>query len=196
MSALQRGRWAKVLAFTGDGFLLGRKGQQRKGDRFMMDFTNADRAKRAKAALKRYNGDNDPITNAVDFLTDLHHFYNLAHAQDDTHPTFDEALASARGHFQAEQEEVMKTYTILYAEDVPHYASVKIKAESDEDAIRLAKVYDFAGEAFEAERDNSVCKRIVRVEDETGNAIANDIPLDEYVLTAQSPTNRQPLPRC
>ena len=70
----------------------------------MMDFTNTDRAKRAKAALKRYNGDNDPITNAVDFLTDLQHFYHLAHAQDDTHPTFDEALVSARGHFEAEQE--------------------------------------------------------------------------------------------
>lgn len=71
----------------------------------MMDFTNPDRAKRAKAALKRYNGDNDAITNAVDFLTDLQHFYHLAHAKDDTHPTFDEALESARGHFEAEQKE-------------------------------------------------------------------------------------------
>jgi hypothetical protein len=70
----------------------------------MMDFTNADRAKRAKAALKRYNRDNDPITNAVDLLTDLQHFYHLAHAQDYTHPTFDEALVSARGHFEAEQQ--------------------------------------------------------------------------------------------
>src|SRR5579862_9909193 len=40
----------------------------------MKDFTNADRAKRSKAALKRYNGDNDTITNAVDLLTDLQHF--------------------------------------------------------------------------------------------------------------------------
>jgi hypothetical protein len=72
----------------------------------MMDFTNAERAKRAIAALKRYNGDNDPITNAVDFLTDLQHFYNLAHAEDNSHPTFDEALLSAHGHFDAEQEEV------------------------------------------------------------------------------------------
>jgi hypothetical protein len=68
----------------------------------MKDFTNADRAKRAKAALKRYNGDNDAATNALDFLTDLHHFYNFAHAQDDTHPSFDEALEWARGHFEAE----------------------------------------------------------------------------------------------
>jgi hypothetical protein len=70
----------------------------------MKDFTNADRAKRAQSALKRYNGDNDPITNAVDFLTDLQHFYNLARAKDNIHPTFDEALESARGHFEAEQK--------------------------------------------------------------------------------------------
>jgi hypothetical protein len=69
----------------------------------MKDFTNADRAKRAKSALKRYNGDNDAITNAVDLLTDLQHFYNLAHAEDDTHPTFDEALESSCRHFEAEQ---------------------------------------------------------------------------------------------
>jgi len=69
----------------------------------MIDFTNADRAKRAKAALKRYNGDNDAITNAVDFLTDVQHYYHLAHAKDDMQPTFDDALESARGHFEAEQ---------------------------------------------------------------------------------------------
>jgi hypothetical protein len=67
------------------------------------EFTNADRAKQAKAALKRYNGDNDAATNAVDFLTDLQHFYNIAHAEDDTHPTFVEALESARCHFEIEQ---------------------------------------------------------------------------------------------
>jgi hypothetical protein len=71
----------------------------------MMDFTNPDRAKRAKAALRRYNGDNDAIANAVDFLTDLQHFYAIEHAKDDVHPTFDDALESARGHFQIEQGE-------------------------------------------------------------------------------------------
>jgi hypothetical protein len=71
----------------------------------MKDFTNADRAKRAKAALKKYNGDWDTVTNALDLLVDLQHFYALAHAQDGTHPTFDEALESARGHFDAETTE-------------------------------------------------------------------------------------------
>ena len=86
----------------------------------------------------------------------------------------------------------MKTYTILYAEDVPHYASVQIEAESDEDALQRAMVFDYAGEALEAEWSNPVCKRIVHVEDETGNTIANDIPLDDYVLTTQSPSNCKP----
>jgi hypothetical protein len=71
----------------------------------MMDFTNPDRAKRAKAALKRYNGDNDAITNAVDFLTDFQHFYAIEHAKDNSHPTFDDALQSARQHFEAEKAE-------------------------------------------------------------------------------------------
>jgi hypothetical protein len=71
----------------------------------MMDLTNPDRAKRAEAALKRYNADNDAITNAVDLLTDLQHFYAVAHAADDTHPTFEQALESARGHFMTEQAE-------------------------------------------------------------------------------------------
>ena len=70
----------------------------------MKDITNASRAKRANAALKRYNGDNDPITNAVDLLADLQHFYHLAHKEDETHPTFDDALESSRGHFGAERE--------------------------------------------------------------------------------------------
>lgn len=67
------------------------------------EFTNADRARRAEAALQGYNDDYDTVTNAVDFLTDLQHFYHLAHAKDDTHPTFEEALESARGHFEAER---------------------------------------------------------------------------------------------
>lgn len=69
------------------------------------EFTNADRAQRAKEALLQYNLDNDAITNAVDFLADLQHFYHLAHAADATHPSFDDALESARFHFETEQQE-------------------------------------------------------------------------------------------
>jgi hypothetical protein len=66
------------------------------------EFTNADRAQRAKEGLEGYNGDNDAATNAVDFLTDLQHFYNIEHANDISHPIFDDALEVARGHFEAE----------------------------------------------------------------------------------------------
>jgi len=68
------------------------------------EITNADRAERAKAALEQYNDDNDAATNAVDFLTDIQHFYHAARERDDTHPTFDEALEAARGHFEAERK--------------------------------------------------------------------------------------------
>lgn len=73
----------------------------------MKHFTNADRAKRAEAAMKKYNGDNDAVTNALDFLVDLQHFYNLAQAREITHPTFEEALETARVHFQAEHSEAL-----------------------------------------------------------------------------------------
>lgn len=66
------------------------------------DFTNSDRTKRAERALKRYNGDYDVIANAVDFLTDLQHFYYAASQKNETHPTFDEALETARMHFDEE----------------------------------------------------------------------------------------------
>ena len=73
----------------------------------MKDFTNADRSQRARDVLENYNGDNDTATNAVDFLTDLH-FYNLAQKLDDVHPSFEDALQSARGHFDAEAAEAAR----------------------------------------------------------------------------------------
>jgi hypothetical protein len=72
----------------------------------MKNLTNADRAKRAKAALSWYDGGTDEIANAVDFLADLRHFYALEHGKDDAHPTFGDALEAARRHFEAEQTEV------------------------------------------------------------------------------------------
>jgi len=33
----------------------------------------------------------------------------------------------------------MKTYTILFAQDIPHYGSVEIEAKNDADALRRAK---------------------------------------------------------
>jgi hypothetical protein len=83
----------------------------------MKHVTNAERAKRARAALRKYRVDNnaakrysdhyEPATSVVDFLADLQHFYNLAQAKNIAHPTFEDALESARGHFEAEQQEAL-----------------------------------------------------------------------------------------
>jgi hypothetical protein len=69
--------------------------------------TNFDRAERARKTLAAYNDDCDIRANAVDLLTDLQHFYNIEHAYAIGHPTFDEALETARGHFEAETTEAV-----------------------------------------------------------------------------------------
>jgi len=38
----------------------------------------------------------------------------------------------------------MNSYTILFAEDVPHYGTVRIEAENDAAALDSAKAYDFS----------------------------------------------------
>jgi hypothetical protein len=76
----------------------------------------------------------------------------------------------------------MKTYTVLYAEDVPHYATVVIEAQNDQAAIDLAKGRDYREEDLEAEWSNTVCKRIVHVTDEQNNTILHDVPLDSFRL--------------
>lgn len=76
----------------------------------------------------------------------------------------------------------MKTYTVLYAEDVPHYATVVLEADNDQAAIDLAKGRDYGEEDLEAEWSNTVCKRIVHVADDQNNTIIHDVPLDRYRL--------------
>ena len=72
----------------------------------------------------------------------------------------------------------MKTYSVLYAEDVPHYATVEIEADSDEEAIVRAKVHDFGDASLEAEWSNGACKRIIHIEAPNGEIVADDISLD------------------
>jgi hypothetical protein len=76
----------------------------------------------------------------------------------------------------------MKTYTVLFAEDVPHYGTAQIEAESDEAALEAAKVYDISDVTLDTEWENSVCKRIVFIEDPDGNTVFYDVPLDNYDL--------------
>jgi hypothetical protein len=78
----------------------------------------------------------------------------------------------------------MKTYSVLFAEDVPHYGVAEIKAQSPEAAIEAAKVHDRDDlSAWDAEWGSAVCARIVEItDDETGAVVARDIPLDECFL--------------
>jgi hypothetical protein len=57
----------------------------------------------------------------------------------------------------------MKTYTVLFAEDVPHYGTAEIQAENDAAAIEAAKAYDLSAVTTDAEWGNSACKRIVDI---------------------------------
>lgn len=59
----------------------------------------------------------------------------------------------------------MKTYTVLFAEDVPHYGTVEIQAESDDAALEAAKAYDISEVTLDPEWENSVSKRIVFIDD-------------------------------
>jgi hypothetical protein len=73
----------------------------------------------------------------------------------------------------------MKTYTVLYAEDVPHYGATEIEAENDAEAIAMAKAADF--DTDDPDWNNTVCKRIVHIEGPEG-IIAEDVPLNDWFL--------------
>jgi hypothetical protein len=76
----------------------------------------------------------------------------------------------------------MKTYSILFAEDVPHYGTAEIEAQDDAAALEAAKAYDASEVTTDPEWENSVCKRIVHIEDPDGNTVAHDIALDSFFL--------------
>ena len=89
----------------------------------------------------------------------------------------------------------MKTYTVLFAHDVPHYGSVEVNATGDVDALAKAKVHwervqrDEEPWPFtEAQHDSAVLARIVEIIDETGRQVAADIRLDTYLLSV-APTD-------
>jgi hypothetical protein len=80
----------------------------------------------------------------------------------------------------------MKTYTVLYAEEVPHYATVEIEADNDQDATERAKAHDFGDAPLEADRNNAVSRRIVHIEDVAGNTPGHNISLDNTLLLCGS----------
>ena len=77
----------------------------------------------------------------------------------------------------------MKTYTVIYAEDVPHYAQGEVEARGPKSAIAKARKLDTETfTAYDPDWNAAVCSRIVSIEDPHGNVVAQDIPLDNYVL--------------
>ena len=74
----------------------------------------------------------------------------------------------------------MKTYTVLYAEDVPHYGTNEIEAASDDEAIAMA-ITEPSDYTDDPDWNNTVCKRIVHIEGPEG-IIAEGIPLDNFFL--------------
>jgi hypothetical protein len=73
-------------------------------------------------------------------------------------------------------------YTILFAEDVPHYGTAEIRAENDAAALEAAKACPLFEVTNDAEWENSACKRIVYIQDAEGNTIAEDVSLDDCSL--------------
>jgi hypothetical protein len=86
----------------------------------------------------------------------------------------------------------MKTYSVLYAHDVPHYATVEIQAATNEEAISAATSRDTAELAFEdPDWNNPVIRRIVHILDGNSIAVARDISLDEYSLRSGGESDRK-----
>lgn len=75
-----------------------------------------------------------------------------------------------------------RTYTVLLAEDVPHYGSIEIIATSDREALETARTLEHSEICLQPDRENPVCRRIVHVEAEDGSILAEGVALDRYVL--------------
>jgi len=78
----------------------------------------------------------------------------------------------------------MKTYEVLYAEDVPHYGVREIEAADDRLAIQ--KACDITPESMsrytnDPDHDNPCCRGIVHIEGPDG-VIAENISLDDFHL--------------
>jgi hypothetical protein len=82
----------------------------------------------------------------------------------------------------------MKTYSILYAEDVPHYATAEIEADNDAEAIAKAKRLSNMGdlEFSDPDWENPIIRRVVNIEDCNCITVANDISLDGHQLLVDS----------
>jgi hypothetical protein len=76
----------------------------------------------------------------------------------------------------------MKTYSVLFAQDVPHYGTAEVEAADDDAAIIAAKLLDPAEYTHDPAWDDPVCRRIVHIEAPDGRIVAQDVALDEFFL--------------
>lgn len=77
----------------------------------------------------------------------------------------------------------MKTYTALFALDVPHYGTEDIEADTAEQAIEIAKHLDPVDLVNDPDWSHSVCARIVSITDDAeDHNVAEDIALDDTFL--------------
>jgi hypothetical protein len=76
----------------------------------------------------------------------------------------------------------MKTYTVLLAEDVPHYGTAHITAASAAEALEASRHLDTGNHCTDPDSSNAVCRRIVHIEAEEGTIVAENIPLDGCFL--------------
>jgi hypothetical protein len=85
-------------------------------------------------------------------------------------------------HDNQGSEDTMKTYSVLFAEDVPHYGVAQIEANDHAAALEAAKAYDLSQVTNHGEWGNSACRRIVHIEDAEGNIVIDGIALDDCFL--------------
>jgi hypothetical protein len=76
----------------------------------------------------------------------------------------------------------MNIYSILFAQDVPHYGTTEIEAADDAAAITAAKLLDPAEYTHDPHWDDPICRRIVHIEAPDGRIVAQDLALDEFFL--------------
>lgn len=84
-------------------------------------------------------------------------------------------------------------YSVLFAEDVPHYCTAEIEADSAEEAIKRAKAHPNTSDlAFDdADWSNPVCFRIVHIEDAEGQIVTADVSLDDFFLRGGGDADRR-----
>jgi hypothetical protein len=71
----------------------------------------------------------------------------------------------------------MKTYTALYAENVPHLGCVDFQTEDALDAVDKVRRINFEQVTTNTDWNNTVFRRIVEITDEDENIVAEFIPL-------------------